>query len=663
MAEVESTDGIEAVRLSRDSTSLACRNIISRAFSPYVSVAASQDTDDLCRDMGFESLLDLLRPFGDTVSGRVTVRDSQAMSVSFDDFGIRFSPTVSAELPAASGEYPLSSSPSSVTAHQLPQLLNVDDLEQYILDRLEDFRKTGVDTSPYIAQELYLDFFKHILASDVVNSFETFSHPVAGVIAISSRNTHPIDTLSALYKQSHDPQIPEYINRDYLRYYVLVHDEHEGDLDKSIALFEKMKRHFGLHCHMIRLRRPVDGEVAAISVNHTEWKTLTESMMNDQPLLSLHEEDANSLRMFTRELVVQSLVPFMERCIATWNDQVASSRRGLAGRFFSASKKYFATSTRATTSILSAGAFGQSNTFPFSLSASSSPSPASSRSPTPPGQPVTRGNYNASRLSYSYLTPEAQLRKLADFAFMLRDYKLAYNTYELLKKDYHNDKAWPYLAASQEMAAVSFLMYSETLPTKSRLDLIDPLLDSAIYSYISRCSLPTYALRCVLLSSELLCTLNTPSAASEGATKWILKALNERLVGRLGYAMLMERISGAFASYDEIAKRVHEKQLLRSSPSPSVTPTTSSTSVNSSTSKRDKEDKVPSRTSRHRKSAFWQLLAAREWSYANQTERSVYCAEQANTAVYQDLAWAQPPTGLLGRLKEASYMGTGAGTR
>jgi len=41
------------------------------------------------------------------------------------------------------------------------------------------------------------------------------------------------------------------------------------------------------------------------------------------------------------------------------------------------------------------------------------------------------------------------MRKLADYAFMLRDWKLAHSTYDILRKDFANDKAWKYAAGAQ----------------------------------------------------------------------------------------------------------------------------------------------------------------------------------------------------------------------
>lgn len=41
------------------------------------------------------------------------------------------------------------------------------------------------------------------------------------------------------------------------------------------------------------------------------------------------------------------------------------------------------------------------------------------------------------------------MRKLADYAFMLRDWKLAHSTYDIVRKDFANDKAWKYAAGAQ----------------------------------------------------------------------------------------------------------------------------------------------------------------------------------------------------------------------
>lgn len=128
----------------------------------------------------------------------------------------------------------------------------------------------------------------------------------------------------------------------------------------------------------------------------------------------------------------------MERNTATWNEQILSRRRGISGRFMSLSKRWT----------------------PFS----------SNRTSSSPTQSPSGSNYDSLQGFYRPDAPEALMRKLADYAFMLRDFKLALSTYDLLRTDFTNDKAWRHYAGAAEMAAVSALMNPAPLPTKSRTD-------------------------------------------------------------------------------------------------------------------------------------------------------------------------------------------------
>jgi hypothetical protein len=55
----------------------------------------------------------------------------------------------------------------------------------------------------------------------------------------------------------------------------------------------------------------------------------------------LSAEDTQRLVALVRELVVQSLVPWMEARIREWNEVWQSNRRGITGRLFGAGRKFF----------------------------------------------------------------------------------------------------------------------------------------------------------------------------------------------------------------------------------------------------------------------------------------------------------------------------------
>lgn len=60
--------------------------------------------------------------------------------------------------------------------------------------------------------------------------------------------------------------------------------------------------------------------------------------------------------------------------------------------------------------------------------------------------------------SYPVVAVEALTRRLADFAFMLRDYRFASTVYDSLRRDYAQDRAWRYAAAATEMYGLSLLL-------------------------------------------------------------------------------------------------------------------------------------------------------------------------------------------------------------
>jgi trafficking protein particle complex subunit 8 len=289
----------------------------------------------------------------------------------------------------------------------------------------------------------------------------------------------------------------------------------------------------------------------------------------DAPVPCLFESDSTAIRTFVREMVTQSVVPFMERNVTTWNDQVASRRRGISGRFMSLSKRWTA--------------FGTSS--------------RSSSGPGSVGPPGTAGsNYDPLQGCYRPDAPEARMRKLGDYAFMLRDWKLSQGIYELLRSDFNNDKAWKYHAGAHEMAAISTLLNQQTLSSKVRSETIDQMLETASYSYITRCAAPYGALRCLSVAIELL-RLRGGSAADDAA-RWGSRVLEMRILGATGHALFTERVAASYAARKGAGSGRWG--------------------------------------SRRRKSALWNILAADAWLKLGKNVQAGKCLDEA-TKIYSQI--------------------------
>ncbi|KLU81779.1 hypothetical protein MAPG_00860 [Magnaporthiopsis poae ATCC 64411] len=484
--------------------------LLLQAFVPHVAVFASADTDALAADKGFErGLWELLRPFGEQVQGKVSIRDSVGGSRTWDDYAVRFvrygendgyntplqhsSPSTVLSRPstAPNGSAGSAGSPDDVTSRESRRLAEVEAVVDRHLTYAEQ-STFGIGQQPMspTQQEMDLEatspyyslYLRRLLSGIPLESHETFSHPVACVMAISSRNPSPIDALRNLYKETSEGEgrLPDWVAPDYLRYYVLVHDEENGDISKSMALFEQMKRNFGLHCHLLRIRSTQCAETDddSIPLPRSEWMSAAEELADirkseaqehfEDPTKYLFETDATAIRTFVREMVIQSIVPTMERNVSVWNDQVAAKRKGFGGRLVSMSRRW---------------AFGG-------------------------GSKNAPGGSNYSQGFYRPDTPEATLRRLADYAFMLRDWKLAQSTYGLLRPDFESDHAWRHHAAANEMGALAVLIMAHpkaSVQTQAKtLESAAEMLREAAYSYQTRCGAPYGALRSSVLGLELL---------------------------------------------------------------------------------------------------------------------------------------------------------------
>ena len=209
--------------------------------------------------------------------------------------------------------------------------------------------------------------------------------------------------------------------------------------------------------------------------------------------------------------------------MVTWNDQVASRRRGLSGRFMSLSKRW--------------AGFGSTK----------------SGTSSPGGSSTSGSNFNIQEGFYPSDSPEAMMRQLADYAFMLRDWKLAYATYDFVRADFGHDKAWQYHAAANEMAAITSLLNSQNSTVRYRADLVDQMLETAGYSYLTRCAMPWGVLRCFTLAVELL--KSRGPICADDAARWGGKLLEFDVLRPISQTLITERIAECYMSRSSTRRR------------------------------------------------------------------------------------------------------------
>jgi trafficking protein particle complex subunit 8 len=316
---------------SRSSTEV--RDLIQGGFAPHIGVVASKDLDEMLYARGFGhdfgsgsdgagAFLSLIRPFGEAVSGKVTIRDSSmGSSRSYEDFGVRFIGIGNDEKMANGSAKKAKADIHGGNVAQIEELvdrhlnfaelrpsshndLDGEDHKSEVLSEPSTVVPHGPSLSQLSLSPFYALFLRRMLSGHLLSPHETFAHPVACVIAISSRNPSPIEEFKRLYETTNagsgSNNLPHWVNNDFLRYYVLVHDDDSGDIQKSTQLYEQMKRHFGLHCHLLRLRSaeclPSDDD--SVRLMSCEWLSAGEELANIQGrgMFACDMVDANVIR-------------------------------------------------------------------------------------------------------------------------------------------------------------------------------------------------------------------------------------------------------------------------------------------------------------------------------------------------------------------------------
>lgn len=268
-------------------------------------------------------MLQLLRPFGESVTGKVTIRDSVGASKSYDDFGVRF-----VDINEALGIGRSPPQQSAVNGEEgdptPPRRMGGD------VAHIEELVDRHLQYSEFNAQGMASDYFnqgepalqdsgrspfhtlylRRLLSGQPMVPHETFAHPVVGVIVTSSRSADPVEQLRELYNRQHqgDLRFPQWVDGLFLRYYVFIHEEETGDIAKSNATFDSMKRHFGLNCHLLRLKgqQCISSDDDAVRLPTCEWMSASEELaeiqkrgihpLSPRPILNTNNHHRNHRR-------------------------------------------------------------------------------------------------------------------------------------------------------------------------------------------------------------------------------------------------------------------------------------------------------------------------------------------------------------------------------
>lgn len=365
---------------------------------PTVSVLAAGDLAGPLRRNGFRSLAHLLAPFLAHNAHRAPERIQTRTPATYDQvthsrFPVRL-------VDARTGTAPAPAAQVDLLLDQLGQDIQAN-VSRWISDQGELHASGDSQDAPW-----YRTVRDHVLRRrDLAADLDSFHTPLATLVALSTANPDPLNTLADLWDQAHASAADQ---PDRLRFVLLVHDNAEPnrpDWADAQKLHDTVRKTYGLHTALVSLFSAAPGAPDAPAENAAQlWEGLgdfpadsagppstplvglgVDEQPDDAPPASsanaapsgplageLSTQDLSDLAAFAREFIVQSLVPFLERAAIVAHEQWVANRRSLGGRLFSAGRKYF-------------GGGG-------------SASPEGSRAGSPgPGAALSKDGYNASK--------------------------------------------------------------------------------------------------------------------------------------------------------------------------------------------------------------------------------------------------------------------------
>ncbi|KAJ7783643.1 ER-golgi trafficking TRAPP I complex 85 kDa subunit-domain-containing protein [Mycena maculata] len=384
------------------------------SLSPHICISSSPDLVELLESSLLPPFHNILQSFSPLP--QVTTRTTSLTSVPHASFGLRFSSLSEIESACREDE-------EQRAERTLDWIgARIGKRSSKWLEDTEIMEKLGEKDPP---RTPWWDELKRCAEGDHIPSkIEGWNHPVAIILAVSTTAPNPLQAITALHARA--IELPSWVDPTFLRYTLIVHPKNSPFSDEEAgALFNAVKKQFGLHSYLLPLRLPSPPPppvpVPALIPRlppppSSESPELSGSAVPPPtpsgPLntLRMSDPDIQQTARFTREFLVMSLVPWMEKCVVEWNENFSSNRR-LPSRLFSSTRRLFGSPSPSPSP-------GPTHTSNSSLSRSStyaagSPLVAAASTPAPP----------------------AQQRRLAEFATILGDFKLAVAVWESMRKE------------------------------------------------------------------------------------------------------------------------------------------------------------------------------------------------------------------------------------
>lgn len=584
------------------------KKVICNILSPCISINSTIELDSHIQEcLGIESLYLLFSYFGDYIKDR-----DQISSGNTDESRLRSNSLFQRQSShCIRFQKPL----SDMIEISDKQWIQSSDIEMYLSEFLHFIEDNTSDESPFLLlkHSIYHKFV--IMTSSFhLSPYNSFNHPIITIFGIDITKGQDYElcyNLLSNFKNLNNnlPNFPNFINiNDILPVFILCYDESSKEqYEKCQILNKSLKKQLFVESILLPIFTSYEDDELILYPPAT--LSLYEQIYShsNSTFLKISSQITQKIYDSINLLVNDIMIPFMNRKISFWDETILQSRKSI---------------------------FHSNKLFRKFMS-------------KPQIQPHLNPSVNG---QFSASSNEFLLRKLADWSFMLADYKTAYYTYDILSKDFENFSN--YLAPCLEACAVSILMGAQTIITAKMIKTeIDPLIVKCIDQYSSANGDKFLQLRCLLIMVELFLSLSDTWTSSPYAIAYLESILDLKKLGPLASILIWERISFAYELRND--PRIHLDQQW-----PLQSPLYDDKSSNYTNVNKIYYSMIQQKgLTRNRKRALFQLLAAKKWREQNQ-KRQCHWSLISLKSSYDSLEFTKNHELLLYRLKKETDFNT-----
>ncbi|PVU99752.1 hypothetical protein BB559_000428 [Furculomyces boomerangus] len=407
--------------------------------SPMMLVVSSEKADEIAKSNGLENFGNLLAPFGQDLPVNARIIDGDGSGYYLEKLTIKFESECGDKRELKPNKKMLS---EWINKHpiQKEKSLSMD---------------TPINSTPW-----YEEFKQNWASSIRETPHESFGHPIITIFVASLEEDDPYKSFGDLLTSSNYENARKSLfnGGEMIIYYLLVsYNTNEAQnrssdekRDQRKLIFSEMKKKLGSNTAFLELSKN-KMDVGDKQDNIQIWNDYFDGFSTDlkkNELMkkgnilgnNIDSESVEEIFKTIKQIAIQGLISHMQRQIITLSEQTSTVRKGITGRLFSAGRKYFS----GTNSKLS-----------------------------------TKSTDDYGEVFYLRGSTEHKLRKLADYLFMLKGYKLAQAVYVVSSREFNSDRSWKCFAGAQEMIGLCKLLDNE----KNSRDRSITYLSSALTSY------------------------------------------------------------------------------------------------------------------------------------------------------------------------------------